>query len=296
MKPAAFAYHRPRSTDEVLALLAQHGDEARILAGGQSLVPMMNMRIVTPGLLIDINEVEGLSAIDLSADTARIGATARQFFALDHDGLNRSAPLLPRALHHVGHFQTRNRGTLCGSVAHADPSAETPLALLVMGGEVELRSARKRRAVSADTFFRSALTTERKADELVTAISVPLAPARSGSAFAEFALREGDYAIVAAACALSLGPDGRVERFALGFGGVGDRPLLCATREVMGKAAAECRKELPLIVSELTADLPDPPADLQASSAFRRQLVGVLGNEVMERALEEACRALEGRP
>ena len=295
MKSAAFTYVRARDVDEVLAVLAQHGEDARILAGGQSLVPMMNMRIVTPAILIDINEAEGLSGIDVGRDKVRIGATARQFSALEHDGLRRSVPLLPRALHHVGHFQTRNRGTLCGSVAHADPSAETPLALLVLQGEVELRSSRGRRSVAADRFFRSALTTDRKADELVTAISLPAQPARSGSAFAEFALREGDYAIVAAACALSLDAGGKVDRFSLGFGGVADRPLLCAAGQVRDMTVAEVRKDVPLLISSLTADLPEPPADLQATSAFRRQLVGVLGADVVARALDEALSGLEGR-
>lgn len=293
MKPAAFAYHSPGSVEEVLHLLGQHGEDARILAGGQSLVAMMNMRLVTPEILIDINEVGGLSDIDISRDTVRIGATVRQFSALEHDGLGRAATLLPRALHYVGHFQTRNRGTLCGSVAHADPSAETPLALLVMGGEVELKSSRGRRRVAADRFFRSALTTDRRGDELVTAISVPVQPARSGSAFSEFALREGDFAIVAAACALSLAADGTIQRFALGFGGVADRPILCPAGQVVGNTLVDCRKDVRSLVSALIADLPAPPTDLHATSTFRRQLIGVLATEVVARAFDEAASALE---
>ena len=295
MKSASFSYLLPRSTEEALKALSESGDEARVIAGGQSLVPMMNMRIVTPAKLIDINEIESLAKIEYGKHSVRIGAVVRQSSALDDANLAKLVPLLPKALHHVGHFQTRNRGTLCGSTAHADPSAEIPLVLLVSLGEVELRSKRAKRLVAADKFFRSALTTDRRPEELVTAIVFPVLTGRCGCAFSEFSLREGDFAIVAAACSIQVDDNGRIEKIVLGFSGVTDRPILCPTNELVGMTTAEANARFGEYAATAPSRVPNPPSDLHATGSFRKQLVKVLGLEVLTRALSEAIAGGETR-
>lgn len=284
MKAAPFAYGRPDSIAEVTALLARHGEDGRIIAGGQSLGAMLNMRLVTPAILIDINRVSEAARIDVEADFIRIGATVRQSDAMA-DQRVRAVPLLRICLPHVGHYQTRNRGTICGSIAHADPSAELPLALLVSGGSVELQSARKTSIVAANDFFLSTLTTAREADQMVVATRWPKAKARTGHAFNEFTIRSGDYAIVAAAAEAELGADGRIIRLRVGLAGIGERPVAVDLKFAEGQLPSPDLLET--IVERARHGL-EPTNDLQATAEFRIHMAGVLARQVAGAAIGQA--------
>lgn len=275
MKPAPFGYARPDSVAETLQLLARHGEDARVLAGGQSLAAMLNMRLVTPAILIDVNRLDELTRIEPRDGTVVTGALVRQADALRHPVLGARVPLLAAALPHVGHYQTRSRGTLGGSVAHADPSAEIPLVLATLGGEIELRSRRRTRRVAAGDFFRSALTTARAPDELVVALHWP-APSNMRHGFAELALRGGDYAIVAVACAIELDDDGRVKRLRLGFGGCGEAPQVIERADFSSERADEIAREA---AAQMACR-----SDLHATDDYRRHLAGVLAREVLQKA------------
>src|SRR6202042_771892 len=191
MKPRPFDYVRPDTVEEALALLAEYGDDARILAGGQSLVPMLNLRLVDASVIIDISRIAELDAISDLGRNVEIGAAVTQNKLMAWPRLSEKLPLLAAALPFVGHFQTRNKGTVCGSIAHADPSAELPLALAVLDGEVVLRSQRGRRVLRAGEFHKGMLTTARAPDELVTAVRFPVI-AGQGASFREVARRHGD--------------------------------------------------------------------------------------------------------
>ncbi|MGB7256439.1 MAG: FAD binding domain-containing protein, partial [Xanthobacteraceae bacterium] len=193
MKPRPFDYIRPDTVEEVLALLAEYGDDARILAGGQSLLPMLNLRLIDPAALIDISRIAGLDAIRDRGNIIEIGAAVTQNKLMAWRQLKLKLPLLAAALPFVGHFQTRNRGTICGSIAHADPSSEIPLALAVVGGAVVLRSQRGERVLPAEAFQQDMLTTARAPDELIAAVRFPVIEGK-GAAFDEVAPRHGDFA------------------------------------------------------------------------------------------------------
>jgi 2-furoyl-CoA dehydrogenase FAD binding subunit len=271
MKPAPFGYLRPESVAEACEALARHGEEARILAGGQSLGAMLNMRLMRPALLVDINRLDTLSKIEVTNEAVITGAMVRQADALADARIRNNVPLLSMALPHVGHYQTRNRGTLGGSVAHADPSAEIPLVLATLGGEVELKSARRTRRVRAGDFFRSALVTARAPEEVITALHWPAAGQRTRYAFEEFSVRGGDYAIVAVACALN--EERRSVR--LGFGGCGEAPQVVELGydpEAIAQIAAEASGRI------------ECRADLQASTAYRQNLAAVLARRVLSAA------------
>ena len=225
MKPVAFEYCRPDTLGEALDLLAERRERAAVLAGGMSLGPMLNLRMVRPERVIDISRLGGLDGIEVRGDRIVTGATVIQADALESDVIRKELPLLALALPWVGHFQTRNAGTLGGSVAHADPSAEIPLCAVVSGATMVLRSRRRERRVGAREFFAGALTTVRQPDELLVAIDWPRAPADAGHAFEEIAQRHGDFAIAAAACELRLDGADRIAALALGLGGVEDRPI-----------------------------------------------------------------------
>ena len=282
MKPAPFKYLRPDSLPEALAVLAEHGDDVRVMAGGQSLGAMLNMRIVTPAILLDINRLSGLTNIERGTDSVATGSMVRQSDALVDAALCGSVPLLARALPNVGHYQTRNRGTLGGSVAHADPSAEIPLALFTLGGEVELRSKRRVRKTKATEFFRSALVTLREPDELVTALYWPSQAADERCAFIEFAVREGDFAIVAVACVFNA----RSGRLRLGFGGCGETPQVIEHTNIkmLDRAAIDS------IAQDAPANL-EYRSDLLAAADYRRHLATTLARRAMIALAEEGLHA-----
>jgi 2-furoyl-CoA dehydrogenase FAD binding subunit len=284
VKAAPFAYLRPDTLAETLAALAEHGDDARVIAGGQSLGAMLNMRIVTPKVLIDINRLSDLSSIDLDDPSLVTGATVRQSDAMADERIRTHLPLLAQALPHVGHYQTRNRGTLGGSIAHADPSAEIPLSLATLYGEVELQSKRGRRRLKAREFFQSALATACAPDELVTALFWPVRRARHGQAFIEFAIREGDYAIVAVACVLDIDADGAASAVRLGFGGCGEAPQIVEMSDVAKTRLDESAVQT---IARDAAGRIECRSDLLATAPYRRQLAAVLAGKAIVLAYAE---------
>ncbi|WP_454917967.1 FAD binding domain-containing protein [Xanthobacter sediminis] len=278
MKPRPFDYARPDTLAEALALLSARGEEARILAGGQSLMALLNLRLAEPALLVDIARIPELKRIARRGGHVEIGAAVTQNELLDWPELSAALPLLARALPFVGHFQTRNRGTVCGSVAHADPSSEIPLALAALGGEVVLRSARATRVLPAAAFQKGLLSTARAPDEMIVAVRFPQVPG-AGCAFREVARRHGDFAIVALAAVAE--PDGAVR---LAVGGVADRPLV--HRLAPAEAAdADGRRA----AADALARDAGGQDDVHASAHYRRDLVRRLAPAAVKDAL--SCAA-----
>jgi CO/xanthine dehydrogenase FAD-binding subunit len=283
VKPAPFAYVRAESVEHALESLREHGDEAKVLAGGQSLVPALNMRLARPGILVDLNGVPGLDGLDEANGAIRVGALVRQAAAERSRLIRDGCPLLAEALPLVGHFATRNRGTVGGSVAHADAAAELPVALVAAGGDVLTSS----RTIPAGEFFVTHFTTALAADELVVATAWPRRREGDGYAFEEFALRHGDFALVTAACALTV-ENGRVARARLAVGSVTDRPELLETDALLGQSVdAEVARE----VGAVAAAAVDPPANVHASSEYRRQLVATLVGRAVGRAWAQVVAA-----
>jgi len=284
MKPVAFDYYRPEALSEAVTLLADMGDEAAILAGGMTLGPMLNLRIVRPHSVIDISRIQALKSISVASDAVITGAGLTQSQALRSEIMAREVPLLAMALPWVGHFQTRNRGTLGGSVAHADPSAEIPLALVACGGTVVLQSRRGMRRVAAREFFVGALVTQRQADEIVTALEWPRSLPVAGYAFTEIAQRHGDFAIAAAACSVRVNKRDRIERLAVALGGVEDRPIAIEVSGFLGHAA----EDIPANVSAHAASSVTPMQDRLASADYRTALTKVLVERALSKALKMA--------
>lgn len=284
MKPVGFEYCRPGTLAEALVLLEEFGSEASVLAGGMSLGAMLNMRLVRPTAVLDIKRVAGLDAVSLDGEV-RTGATLRQAEALDNAALMAAVPLLAKALPNVGHFQTRNRGTLGGSVAHADPSSEIPLALVTVGGAVELQSKRGVRRIPAREFFLDILTTQRAPDELLTALLWPAVRKGAGCAFAEIAQRHGDFAIVACAAQAVLAKDGTLAHLDFGLGGVESRPLVADTAGFHGKRADGT---LAAAIADAAAAAVSPMSDFKATAEYRRALIRSLGARVLTEAFADA--------
>lgn len=275
MKPAPFDYLRAASQDEALDALRREGGNARVLAGGQSLVPMLNMRLARPAVLVDIMGVEAWQRVEPQGDGLRIGAAVRQAAVEHRPGLARRQPLLAAALAHLGHAQTRSRGTICGSAAHADPSAEVPLVLVALGGAVHLRSHRRRRTVPAEQFFTGMMATSRADDEMIEAVSLPAPQPGTGHAFREVARRHGDFAIVGCAAVAT------AKAVRLAIAGVADRPTARDLPPDIGSALDDA-------LDALAWDL-DARDDLHATARYRRELVRRLGRTTIEEAVR--CRA-----
>ena len=269
MKPAPFSYQRARDVAEVLEALHQGGGEARVLAGGQSLVPMLNMRLARPALLVDIMHVPALRRVEDDGKRLLVGAGVRQIELERRPDLAARQPLLALMLPWLGHVQTRSRGTVCGTVAHADPSAEVPLALVALGGEVHLRARKRARRVPAESFFIGMMATARAEDELLEAISVPVLRPGAGYAFREVSRRHGDYAI--AACAAVA--DGSSVRMAVG--GVAAYPMVRALPLPAQGSASAMDDALDAFAWDLEAR-----DDLHATARYRRELVRRIGREV----------------
>lgn len=272
MKPAAFDYYRPRTRRDAIERLIEAGEDARILAGGQSLMAVLNMRLSQPRVLIDVSAIDELRYIERRDDHLAIGAATTQAELLEYATLADDVPLLAEALPWVGHFQTRNRGTVCGSIAHADPSAELPLCLATLGGEVVLETRRGRtRRVAGGDFFQGVLTTDRRPDELITEVRFPLRCERHVHRFREVAMRHGDFAIVA------LAADIGEHEIRLGVGGVADRPVVqCLSRD-----------DDPTEALNALAWSLDAQDDAHASAAYRRHLVREMGRRLIAAATTE---------
>jgi len=274
MKPSAFEYIRPGSLAEALDCLKRHGEDARIIAGGLSLVPEMNFRLVQPKVLVDIADLKELDIVRLEADHIEVGATATQARLLAWPGLAAASPLLALALPHVGHFQTRSRGTVCGSIANSDPSSELPLCLATLAGSVILRSKGASRQLAAADFQLGLLHTARKADEMVVAVRFPLRQKGAGYAFHELAERQGDLAI----CAVAATVTERAIR--LGIGGVADKPAVREWSDLPDSG-------LDAALNEFAWDL-EASDDTHGTAVYRRQLVRRLGRRAILEA--RACR------
>jgi CO/xanthine dehydrogenase FAD-binding subunit len=288
MKAPPFEYARAASIAEACALLAQHGDAAKLLAGGQSLVPMMAMRLLRPAWLVDINEIAALKRIVVETDGVRTAACARQVDLEGDAALGARVPLLPQALAWVGHVQTRNRGTVGGSLAHADPCAELPLVAQLLGAQVRLRSARGTRSVEASAFFTGPMTTALAPDECLEAVHWPAwTESRVGSAFTEIATRQGDFAMVAAAAQIALDAEGRCLRAALGLGGVGMTPLAFPALAARLAGTRPADADFDDLAGEAAAQS-EPGDDLHASAAYRRHVARVLAARVLRGAFRRA--------
>lgn len=276
MKPRAFDYVRPDTAAEAVDLLAQHGEDARIMAGGQSLMAILNLRMSETKVIIDIGGHKDFKGIKVAGGYLEVGASVTQNELLSWPELAKTAPLLAKAMPWVGHFQTRNRGTVCGSLCHADPSSEIPLSLATLGGEVVLRSKRGERVLTAEEFQTGMLSTSREADEMMVAARFPIAPNLRRAAFREVARRHGDFAILALA---AVADDDKSVR--LGIGGLADRPV--ATRiDTTSKAAIA--DALGTLAWELEGS-----DDIHATARYRRDLLRRLGPIVIEEAI--ACAA-----
>jgi len=280
MKPAAFAYAKAFSLDHAIELLGGASAEARVLAGGQSLIATLNMRLSSPDLLVDINAVPGLDGIAVKDGMLEIGALVRHAQAERSDVVARHAPLIAMALPHIGHAAIRNRGTVGGSIAFADPAAELPACLVALGGEVSLAGPDGRRSVAAEQFFRGLFETALSPRDVLAAIRVPLATRDSRFGFAEFSRRHGDYAMVGlAAQARAEGTALRDPR--LVYFGVGATPVRARNAEA---ALAADPLRIAAAASALARDL-DPPDDLQASAAVKKHLAGVLLERVAQQLM-----------
>ena len=281
MKPAPFAYAKARSLDEAVALLGGNAD-AKLLAGGQSLIATLNMRLSAPKLLIDINGITGLDGIARKDGMVEIGALVRHAQAERSDVIAQHMPLIARALPHIGHPAIRNRGTIGGSIAFADPAAELPACLLALGGEVEARGPKGARTIKADDFFKGLFETALGAGEILTTIRVPAASGDSRIGFAELARRHGDYAMAGlAACAKD---DGKgLKDVRLAFFGVGMTPLRARKAEAALTGGALDGKRLDAAIAAL--DL-DPPDDVQATGPVKKHLAGVLLKRVVQQMME----------
>jgi carbon-monoxide dehydrogenase medium subunit len=277
VKPAPFAYARARSLKDALALLGKHKGDARILAGGQSLIATLNMRLSAPDLLIDINGIKGIGGIARKGKFVEIGALARHAQVERSKVISQYAPLIALAVPHIGHVAIRNRGTFGGSIAFADPAAELPACLVALNAEIEIAGTRGMRTVKADAFFKGLFETALRPREVLTSVRVPAADKNTRVGFAELARRHGDYAMVGLA-ASARADDNLLKDVRLAFFGVGDKPLrapkaeaLLAKGDVDGAAAA--------------LDL-EPPDDVQASGAVKKHLAGVLLRRVAKQLME----------
>ncbi|HVR16860.1 MAG TPA: xanthine dehydrogenase family protein subunit M [Candidatus Limnocylindrales bacterium] len=286
MKSADFNYHRPREVNEALTLLKEVGEEGKILAGGQSLMPMMNFRLAEPAHLIDINFIDGLDYVRSENSALKIGCLARQSRLLSDALVRQRCPLLAAAMTHVGYEQTRNRGTLCGSLAHADPAAELPAVLLALDGSLTVGNSTRKREIAARDFFQSYLTTALANDEMVFEASVPEQPARSGSSFVEFARRFGDFAIVGVAASLTLAKE-QITDARIALTGVSDKPWRERWIEeiLIGKKAAP--DLFNKAAGEIAANI-DPSSDIHGSAAYRKSLANVLTRRALNEALQKA--------
>ncbi|MBV9582959.1 MAG: xanthine dehydrogenase family protein subunit M [Chloroflexi bacterium] len=292
MKPAPFEYHRPRSKAEALELLGSLGDEAKVLAGGQSLVALLNLRLARPAHLVDINRLNGpLSQIAAPASGGlSFGALVRQRAAEGSSAVREQCPLMAEALPHIGHHQIRNRGTVCGNLAHADPASELPAIALALDGEMVAESqARGQRTIQADDFFRGYLTTALEADELLTEFRLPAWPSGAGWSFMEVSRRHGDYALVGVAALVQLDANGTCTDARLAFTGAAPGPVRVREAEAALKGAPISADAINA-AAERVAPAIDPQSDVHATATYRRHVAGVLARRALHEAAGRATR------
>lgn len=286
MKPAAFEYARPDSVQAALSMLSERAPDAKILAGGQSLVPMMNFRMARPDFIVDINRLAELDFHHVEGGELVIGALARHATLRASAAVRSACPLMAEAYQHVGHGPIRNRGTLCGNLCHADPASEMPAVALAVGAVLVLRSARGERRLAAEDFFHGTYETAVAPDELLVEVRVPIAPPGQGWGFREVSVRRGDFALAGVAATL-LVSGGRIAAAALSVCGVGDRPRRLQTVEASMAGAAPDADTF-VRAGDAAATALDPQADVNADEAYRRDLVRTL----TVRALADAALRL----
>jgi CO/xanthine dehydrogenase FAD-binding subunit len=287
VKPPAFSFVVPRSVDEAVAALTQHGEDAKVLAGGQSLVPLMNLRLASPGVLVDINQIADLAYVRPWDGGVSIGALTRQHAAERAPEIRAHLPIVREACHLIGHLPIRHRGTVGGNLAHGDPASELPAVMVALEAELALVSSNGSRTVPAEQFFVGELTTALRPDELLAEVRVPGLPARTGGAFMEIARRHGDYALVGVAALITLDEAGGCQRARLALCGAGPTPIPAREAEQVlvgqqpGGAALDA-------AAERAAAAADPPSDIHASAAFRRKLVRYVTRQAIELATQRA--------
>jgi CO/xanthine dehydrogenase FAD-binding subunit len=282
MKPAPFKYIIARSLDEALAAKSEYGDEARFLAGGQSLVPTMNFRMATPAVLIDINPLSELSGVKANGVT-RIGALTRYRMLETDPSIATHQPIMLEALPHIAHPQIRNRGTLGGNLSHADPASEMPAIVLALSGTLHLRSAKAERQVAAEDFFIGALETAIQPAEMLVEVTLPHYPVNTGTCFMEVARRQGDFAIAGIAAIVTRGADGACAGARLAFCGVAETPFHAdeAAQSLIGSSldTAAVQQAAALVMAAL-----DPPGNSHADPSFQRHVAGVLTRRALASA------------
>lgn len=287
MKPAPFEYIAPESLEETMSLLGEHGEVGKILAGGQSLGPLLNMRLASPEILIDINRVAELSYLRRRDGYLEVGALARQRTVERSVAIPQTWPLIADAMPYVGHMTLRNRGTICGSLAHADPAAELPAVAIALDAELRVVGPRGERTLPAKDFFVSYMTTNLEADELLAETRFPVPGPRTGQAWFEIARRHGDYALVGVAATLTLGEGGACEGARLIYTGVAPVPF--DAQEAAGLLSGERpTKELFAEVAEAASRASGPGGDVHATAGYRKHLVRVLTRWALGKALERA--------
>jgi CO/xanthine dehydrogenase FAD-binding subunit len=289
VKPPPLRYVRPESLEEALAVLATHGDEAKVLAGGCSLVPMLNMRLARPEVLVDVNRIEGLADVHTGDGTVTTGAMLRQSALERSPSLLAALPLAAACAPYIGHFVTRNRGTIGGSIAHADARGELPLALLTLGGSVVAQSSHGARRIPAEELFLYHFTSALEPEELLTEVCWPAVAPGWGYGFAEMAQRHGDFALAMAACALRR-IDGVVAEARVGLGAVADRPLPAteAAGSLVGEDLDGAGSGAAAEAGRLAAAAAQPFDDLHATAAYRRHLVARLSEQAIRQAWLDA--------
>jgi CO/xanthine dehydrogenase FAD-binding subunit len=288
MKPAPFKYIAARSVEQALALKAEHGDEARFLAGGQSLIPTLNFRLSLPAFLIDINPLSRCAGVrKTGSDSLRIGALTRYRELERAPSTGRDLPLVKEALPHIAHPQIRNRSTIGGNLAHADPASEMPAIVLALAGKLRAESIRGERWIEAADFFTGALNTALEPDEMLMDVELPIAPKRSGCCFMEVARRHGDFALIGVACTVELDDGGGCKQARIGLCNAGDGPIFAAeaSRSLAGRkiGAAEINEAAALVQRAI-----DPGGSIHATKEFQRHLAGVLTRRTLVAATERA--------
>jgi len=286
MKPPAFEYVAASSVEEAVGLLAEHEGDAKVIAGGQSLVPMLNFRLLAPAVLVDVNRIPGLAGVEEQKGGLRIGALTRHHVLETSDLVKTRFPVLHEAMKYVAHLAIRNRGTIGGSLSHADPAAELPTMAVLLDAEIEAQGPGGARTVAARDFFESALATTLEEDEIVTEIRLPALPQRTGWAFEEFARRSGDFGIAGVGVTLSL-DGGKVAEARIALLGVGQTPLRADAAEaiLMGKERVD---DLVAAAAEAVREAAEPEDDLHGSADYRRHLVGVLARRAIAAAWDRA--------
>ena len=287
MKPPRFEYAAPQKTDEAVALLSQHGDRAKVLAGGQSLVPLLNFRLARPEVLVDVNRVAELAYVRPLQSGVAIGALTRQHALERAEVIRTKLPIVAEACRLIGHLPIRHRGTLGGSLAHADPASELPAVMVALEAELTVTRRGGQRTLPADQFFTGMLTTALAPDELLTEVRVPGLPPRTGGAFIEIARRAGDFALVGIAALVTLDDAGRVTRARLALCGAGPTPIRAREAERVLAGERPDARTLDEAAEQIAAAT-DPPSDIHASAAFRKKLARHVGRQAIELAIRRA--------